>query len=81
MNYNKNSDDYCYYVARINIKKYRNLANITSQELADRSGFSHQFIRNLESLKMVVRPRLDSLSRIAKALNIDLKQLFDDIEK
>ena len=30
---------------------------------------------------MVVRPRLDSLSRIAKALNIDLKQLFDDIEK
>lgn len=80
MNYNKNSDDYCYYVARVNVKKYRKLADITSQELADRSGFSHQFIRNLESLRMVVRPRLDSLNRIAKALNIDLKQLFDDID-
>lgn len=40
----------------------------------------HQFIRNLESLKMTVRPRLDSLNRIAKALNIDIKQLFDEIE-
>ena len=68
-------------VARVNIKKYRNLANITSQELADRSGFSHQFIRNLESLKLVLRPRLDSLSRIARALDIDIRQLFDDLEK
>lgn len=81
MNFDKNSNDYCYYVARVNIKKYRNLANITSQELADRSGFSHQFIRNLESLKLVLRPRLDSLSRIARALDIDIRQLFDDLEK
>lgn len=79
MNYNKNSDDYCYYIARLNIKKYRKLANITSQELADKSGFSHQFIRNLESLKSIARPRLDTLYRIAKALDIDLRQLFDDI--
>lgn len=80
MNDNKNSDDYCYYVVRINIKKYRKLAKITSQELADKSGFSHQFIRNLESLKSVSRPRLDTLSRIANALEIDIRQLFDEIE-
>ena len=77
---NKNNDDYCYYQARINIKKYRNIAKITSQELADKSGFTHQFIRNLESLKSNCRPRLDSLSRIAKALNIDIRQLFDDVD-
>ncbi len=80
MNFNKDSDDYCYYVARINIKKYRNLAKMTSQELADKSGFTHQFIRNLESIKSVMRPRLDSLSRIAKALKIDIRQLFDDVD-
>ncbi len=78
---NKKNDDYCYYQARYNIRKYRKLANITSQELADKSGFTHQFIRNLESLKLVARPRLDSLSRIAKALNIELRQLFDDIDE
>lgn len=75
------SDDYCYYQVRYNIKKYRKLAGMTAQELADKSGFTHQFIRNLESLKLTVRPRLDSLSRIAKALNIDLKQLFDEIKE
>ncbi len=80
MKIDKNSDDYIYYQARYNIKKYRQKVGITSQQLADLSGFGHQFIRNLESLKMTVRPRLDSLNRIAKALNIDIKQLFDEIE-
>ncbi len=80
MNYNRESDDYCYYVARINIRKYRKLAKMTAQELADKSGFSHQFIRNLESLKSTSRPRLDTLYRIAKALNIDIRKLFDEID-
>ena len=29
MNFDKNSDDYIYYRARYNIKKYRKLAGIT----------------------------------------------------
>lgn len=78
---NKNSDDYCFYIVKLNIKKYRKLANITAQELADKSGFSHQYIRNVESLKSYNRPRLDSLYRISKALNIDLRQLFDGIDE
>ena len=77
---NKNNPDYFYYIARVNIKKYRKLANMTSQELADKSEFTHQFIRDLESLKLVRRPRLDSLGRIANALGIDIRQLFDDIK-
>ena len=81
MSVNKNSDDYVYYRARYNIRKYRKKAGLTSQQLADLSGFGHQFIRNLQSLKMTVRPRLDSLDRIAKALNIDIKCLFDEIDE
>ena len=81
MNYDKESDDYCYTVARMNIKKYRKQLGITSQELADRAGLTYQFLKNLQSPKAVIRPRLDSLSRIAKALGIELRQLFDDIEE
>ena len=80
MRLNKTDDDYYYYVTRINIKKYRLKSGMTAQQLADKSGFSHQFIRDLESLKLTRRPRLDSLGRIAHALNIDIKQLFDDIK-
>lgn len=47
MKFDKNSDDYVYYRARYNIKKYRQKSGITSQQLADLSGFGHQFIRNL----------------------------------
>ena len=33
----KSNPDYYYYIARVNIKKYRKLANMTTQELADKS--------------------------------------------
>ena len=75
---NKKDNDYYYYLARTNIKKYRKIKKLTAQQLADKSGFTHQFIRDLESLKITKRPRLDSLVRISNALDIDLKQLFED---
>ena len=53
MTNDRNSDDYCYYLARRNIKKYRKIAGLTAQNVADLSGFSHQFIRSLESLKSI----------------------------
>ena len=77
----KNDNDYYYIIARINIKKYRKLAKLTTQQLADKSGFTHQFIRDLECLKLIKRPRLDSLGAIANALNINIKQLFDDVNQ
>lgn len=81
MNFDKDSDDYCYTVARMNIKKYRQISGLTSQELADKAGLTYQFLKNLQSTKAVVRPRLDSLARIAKALGIELKQLFEDLKE
>ena len=77
---NKESDEYYFYVTRYNVKKYRKIAKMTAQELADKSGFTHQYIRDLECLKLVERPRIDTLIRLAKALNIDIRQLFDDID-
>lgn len=75
----KNNNDYYYYVVRKNIKKYREKKNMTTQELADNCDYTHQFIRDLESLSIVKRPRLDTIARIARGLNIDIRKLFDDI--
>lgn len=77
---NKHDNDYYYYVVRSNIKKYRQKAKLTTQELADKSDFTHQFIRDLESLKLNRRPRIDTIARIANELNVDIKKLFDDTE-
>ena len=80
MNNNKNNSDYLFWLVRKNIKKYRNKLNITTRELADRTGYTHQYILDLECLKIIRRPRLDTLGIIVKTLNIDIRQLFDDID-
>lgn len=70
--------DYYYLLVRKNIKGYRLKANLTQQELAENTGFTYQYIRDLESLKLTRRPRLDTLVIIANALNIDIKQLLEE---
>ena len=78
---NKYNDDYYYQLARLNIKKYRTQKNYTTQELADKCDLTHQFIRDLECIKLTRRPRLDTLGRIANALDIDIRDLFAPIEQ
>lgn len=75
----KYNDDYYYKLARLNIKKHRNIKNYTTQELADKCELTHQFIRDLECIKLTRRPRLDTLGRIANTLGIDIRQLFDEV--
>ncbi len=69
-----------YDTVRINIKKYRNAANMTQQELADASGFSHGYIREIESMKMASTFSLDAVEKIANGLKIDFKYLFEEID-
>ena len=45
-------NDYYYYdIVRKNIKKYRKLANLTQQELADKIEVSMHYISQIESAK------------------------------
>lgn len=79
---NKNHfhDDYYYYnIVRLNIKKYRKLANLTQQELADMVELTMHYISQIESGKPNKYFTLVVIGRIADALNIDIRQLFDDI--
>lgn len=75
------SSDYYYTIVRINIRKYRSMKKMTSQELADKCDLTHQFIRDLECIKLVRRPRIDTIGRIAYALEVDIRDLFNPIDE
>ena len=71
-------DDYYYYdIVRKNIKKYRKMAGLTQQELADVIGVSMHYISQIESAKPYKYFTLVIIGRIADALNIDIKNLFE----
>ena len=71
-------EDYYYYdIVRKNIKKYRKIAGITQQELADRIGVTMHYISQIESAKPYKYFTLVIIGRIADALNIDIKDLFN----
>ena len=60
-----------------NIKKYRNLAGITQAELSERIGVSHESIRRNESKKGKKSFSVDTVWKIAIALDIDPGKLFE----
>lgn len=67
-------------MVRRNIRKYRKLKKLTLQELADLAGLSHGYIRDLESFGIEKTPLLETLGKIAEALEIDIRLLFDEVE-
>lgn len=64
---------------RKNIRKYRLIRGYTLQELADLTELTHGYVRNLECLSIDKTPTLETIGKFADALEIDIRQLFDDI--
>lgn len=81
MNYNLHDDYYYYDIVRKNIRRYRKLANLTQQQLADAIDVSMHYISQIESANPNKYFTLVIIGRIADVLNIDIKQLFDTTEK
>ena len=77
---NVHDDNYYFNIIRKNIKKYRNKRKITQQQLADKSGVTMNYISKIESTKMNRGFTIVVLRRIADALEIDIRLLFDNIE-
>ena len=71
-------DNYYYDIIRKNIKKYRMKKNLTQQQLADKIGLTMNYIAKIESSKMQRGFTIIVLGRIADALEIDIKDLFND---
>ena len=60
---------------------YNYLNNITQQQLADKISVSMNYIAKIESPKMQKSFTIAILGRIADALKIDIRQLFDEIQE
>lgn len=59
----------------IRIKYLREKAGLTQEQLAERADISLNFLGKIEI--NINKPGLRSLIKIAKVLNIDVKDLFD----
>lgn len=77
---NKYSKENLSLIVRKNIRKYRKMRKYTLQELADLTGLTHGYVRDLECLSIDKTPLLETIGKFAEALDIDIRQLFDEIE-
>ena len=69
-------EDEIYLIIRQNIKTYRTAQKITSAELAERVGLSHEFIRALESSNPKFTMSVRTLYKIAIALDVSVDVLM-----
>ena len=70
-----------YFLVGQNIKKQRKLKKITQLQLANKSYFSYEFIRKIESKSSCRNTfSLDTVDKIAKALDIDIRLLFEPLD-
>ena len=62
-----------------NIKYYRKLKNMTQEQLAEKADLSVSYIKQIEAGKEFKNITFNSFTKIAKALDINVNELF--IEK
>ena len=72
--------DDIYIVVAKNVKHYRKGREWTQAQLAEKTGYSHEFIRRIEGPNSGKNFSLDAVSNIAKALDIDIELLFEKKE-
>lgn len=70
-------NDDIYNTIRRNIKKYRKEKGLTSAQLAEMVGLSHDFIRQIESEKVGNNFSVDTFYKIAVALDVGLDKLAE----
>ncbi len=69
-------DNNIYNTIRKNIRKYRKERKMTSAELAEIVGLSHEFIRQIQSDKAAYNFSVETLYRISVALDVSLDDLI-----
>ena len=66
-----------YEIIARNIKFYRKSKNMTQAELAEKTEYSHEFIRRIEAPNTKKNFSIDAVSNIANALDINIELLFE----
>ena len=77
----KKDENYVYYLVGQNIKKQRKLKNLTIAKFARLCNYSEGFIMNIESPKYKQTFSLGTLWRFADVLEIDIKELFNELNE
>lgn len=71
-------DNDIYNTIRKNIKRYRTEKEITSAELAEMTGLSHDFIRQLQSnSKKTYNFSVETFYKISVALDVSMDKLIE----
>ena len=70
-------DENIYDTIRRNIKKYRKEKGLTSAQLAEMVGLSHDFIRQIESEKVGYNFSVETFYKISVALEVGLDKLVE----
>lgn len=70
---NKQYNNFCK-----NVKYYRRLNNMTQEKLAEEADLSISYIKQIESGKEYKNVTLNTQLKISKALNIKIKNLFNE---
>lgn len=80
MKFNKNDNNFIYYIVGKNLKKQRKLKGWTQRQLADKCNFSEHFIGDLEN-ETFKTCSLNSLYHISKILDVPMKVFFEDLDE
>jgi transcriptional regulator with XRE-family HTH domain len=71
-------DDDIYNTIRQNIKRYRKEKGLTSAELAEKAGLSHDFIRQLQSnSKRTYNFSVETFYKISVVLDVSMDKLIE----
>ena len=74
-------DAYYFNVIRYNIKRIRESKNLTQQQLADKANITMNYLSKIESTKMQRGLSIVILGRLADALEVDIRDLFNLIDE
>lgn len=75
--FDRNNENYIYELVSKNIKRIRKEKKLTQEQLANKMGYSTQFISNIES-KNHQTFSLGTLWRLVLVLDIDINELFKE---
>ena len=76
------NDKSLYYLVSQNIKKQRKLKGWTQVKLAMKSNISVDYLKKIETKSGCEKQfSLDTIQKIASALEIDVKELFNKLEQ
>lgn len=79
MRFNNDSD--LYRTIGINIKYYREQAELTQTQLAERSQISLSYLSKVEAAGCNKSVSISALNQIANALNIEIENFFKEVHK